>query len=131
MERIMKIATVTGFIGQDPTIKVVGDKQTKLASFTVGSSGYAGKGRGDDGGDYETTWFRIQVWGQQADYVEKSFNKGDTVEVVGDITHSKWVKDDGTEQRNLDIKASHVKVLKKKNADVSKTAVVDTSDIPF
>ena len=126
----MKIATVTGYIGQDPRINTIGEKQTKLASFTVGSSGYVGQGKGDNGSNYETTWFKVNVWGQQADYVESNFKKGDSVEVVGEIRHSKFVTKDGDEQRSIEIKASHTKIIKKKEVE-GNVAPVSVGDIPF
>ena len=127
----MKVATITGFVGQEPKVVPYGNEGKKFMIFTVGSSAYAGKAKGDDGGDYETTWFKIKVFGRDATYLESNLAKGDTVALSGDLRHDKYTNKEGVEVRSIEVNALKVEIVKKKIIEAPVSAPVSASDIPF
>lgn len=60
----------------------------------------------------ETTWFRVTIWGQQAETVNQYVQKGKQVLVVADrIEASAYVGQDGTPRANLQVTARTVRFL--------------------
>ncbi|TLN12112.1 single-stranded DNA-binding protein, partial [bacterium] len=66
----------------------------------------------------ETTWFRISVWGKQAETTNQYLKKGSMVLVDGRLTADPktggpriWKKQDGTEGASFEISANSVRFL--------------------
>jgi len=66
----------------------------------------------------ETTWFRVSVWGRQAETTNEYLSKGRKVLVEGQITPDRntggprlWTAQDGTVRASFEIKADSVRFL--------------------
>jgi len=90
----------------------------------------------------ETTWFRITVWGQQAESVKQYVQKGKQVLVIGDrIEANAFVGKDGQARASLDVTARTVRFLSGREEGSSGErgeyysdnfeAPSDVDDIPF
>lgn len=67
--------TVEGIIARDPEVKLFGDKKKVTFSIPVNS-----RFKKD-----HTEWFRVEAWGQQAEFVERYMTKGRTAIVTGEL----------------------------------------------
>lgn len=97
---------VTGRIGQDPTVKQVGQNQSSVLEFSVAVNSKKGQ-------QESTQWYRIAVWGQnRINALQQLIRKGTLVYVSGDLTASVYVSKQSNEPMvALDINADKVECL--------------------
>ncbi len=71
---------LVGNLGRDPELRYT-PQGTAVCSFTMASN----ERRRDKSGEQQdvTTWFRVTVWGKQAETVSKYLTKGRSVYVEG------------------------------------------------
>lgn len=102
---------IIGNLGNDPEMRYApsGDAVT---SFSVATS----KTWTKDGQKQEkTVWWRVSVWGPQAEPCSKYLAKGRQVMVVGEVEEPRVFTDkSGNARAALEIKASQVKFLGQK-----------------
>lgn len=79
--------TLIGRLTKDVEFKVVGDKQTELAQFTVATDTHTGKDR------KETYFANCKAWGKTAEIADRFLRKGHLTAVEGRITEESWDKD--------------------------------------
>lgn len=103
--------TLAGNLGADPTMKFTPDGKA-VTTFSVATSA-----RKD-----ETVWFRVSVWGAQAETAEKYLKKGAKVLVEGRLqadaaTGSPHVfeRKDGTWGASFEVTADNVRFLSGKD----------------
>ena len=107
--------TIVGNLGRDPEMRYTpnGQAVTNLSVATnrqyTTSSGERVK---------ETVWFRVSVWGRQAETCNQYLNTGSQVLVEGRITPDKetggpriWTRNDGTPGANFEISGERVVFL--------------------
>lgn len=103
--------TLIGNVGTDPHTRVVGDQQTKVASFSLATTERY-KDRNGETKDI-TDWHNIVVWGKLADIVEKWVQKGSQLYVCGKIRTEEYEKD-GVKKYATKIIANEIKLLGRK-----------------
>ena len=91
----MNTITVVGRLGSDPTTQAVG--QNTVCKFSLADSERASKDK-----EY-TTWYNVEVWGKQGEYVQAYIKKGDPVFVSGTLRNESYEKQDGTKGATLKI----------------------------
>lgn len=93
-------AQFTGNVTNEPQVREVGDKKTRLLELNVAVNHDK---KNKDTGDYErtgdTTWITVKLWGDRA---SEQFGKGDLVEYAGTIVEKHFTRKDGTEGRRLE-----------------------------
>jgi single-strand DNA-binding protein len=99
---------VVGNLGRDPELRYT-PQGTAVCSFTMASN----ERRRDKGGEQQdvTTWFRVTVWGKQAETVSKYLAKGRSVYVEGRLHVEEWTDRDGKARHTLEVNASDVQFL--------------------
>ena len=120
-----------GNLGRDPEMRYTADGKP-VTSFSVATSR---KFRDRD----ETTWFRISVWGNQAEACNQYLHKGSKVLVEGRITPDPnsggpkvYQKKDGTWAGSFDGYADMVGFLTAKSEDTnSNETSIEDDEIPF
>jgi len=67
------------------------------------------------GGEWqdETLWFKIKIWGNQAESASQFLSKGKACLVAGRFEIENWTNRDGKEMTTLVITANEVKFLEK------------------
>ncbi len=136
---------IAGNLGKDPEMRYAtnGDAVT---SFSVATS----RKYTDKGGNKveETTWFRVSVWGKQAETCNQYLKKGRAVLVEGRLNADKatggprtYTRQDGTTGTSFEITAESVRFLSSGQRDGDtgalggQTAVhdapTDEENIPF
>ena len=136
--------TILGNLGGTPEMKYLGDG-TAVTNFSMATTESWGSGNDRK---TETTWWRVAVFGRQAESVNQYLYKGSKVLVTGRMSIDKetggpriWSRTDGTPGANFELRANSVKFLNSK-AEGEALAAADTSggggnsrveedDIPF
>jgi single-strand DNA-binding protein len=99
---------VVGNLGRDPEMRYT-PQGTAVCSFTVASN----ERRKDKAGEQQdvVTWFRVTVWGKQAETAAKYLTKGRQVYVEGRLHVEEWTDRDGKQRHTLEVNASDVRFL--------------------
>lgn len=128
---------IVGYLGRDPEMRYT-PQGTAVCNFSVATT----EKKGDD---EITTWFRVQVWGKQAENVNQYLSKGSQVYVDGRLKQDEYTDKEGNKRTTLEVNASDVRFLSKSEKaaaagggeterirkDAGLPAVDDDSEIPF
>ncbi len=97
--------TLVGNLGKDPEMRE-SKSNSKLTTFTLATSR---RFKGKDGEWSEKTeWHKVVCFGHTAEYVNKSFNKGDRLFVSGEISYHQYEGKDGEKRISCEIIAQKV-----------------------
>ncbi|MFL6208292.1 MAG: single-stranded DNA-binding protein [Pyrinomonadaceae bacterium] len=99
---------VVGNLGRDPELRYT-PQGTPLCTFSIASN----ERRKTSAGEQQdvTTWFRVTVWGRQAETVAQYLTKGKSVFVEGRLHVEEWTDKDGKPRHTLELNASDVQFL--------------------
>ncbi|HVF57050.1 MAG TPA: single-stranded DNA-binding protein [Pyrinomonadaceae bacterium] len=99
---------VVGNLGRDPEMRYT-PQGTAVCSFSIASN----ERRKDKSGEQQdlTTWFKVTVWGRQAETVSKYLSKGRSVYVEGRLHVEEWTDKEGKPRHTLEINASDVQFI--------------------
>jgi single-strand DNA-binding protein len=82
---------------------------TPVCTFSVATNE---KRRGREGEQQDvTTWFRVTVWGRQAETASKYLTKGRSVYVEGRLHVDEWTDKQGKTRFTLEVNATDVQFL--------------------
>lgn len=99
---------VVGHLGRDPEMRYTPSGRP-VTNFSVATT----RRWTDQNGQQQekTTWFRVAVWGKQAEMCNQYLSKGRLVLVEGDIDASAWQGQDGQPRASLELRAWTVRFL--------------------
>jgi len=107
--------TIVGYLGNDPEMRFTTSGQA-VTSFSVATSNSYTNNAGQKVD--ETTWFRISVWGAQAESCKQYLSKGRPVLVVGRLRPDPqsgnprtFTRNDGTIGASYEVTAQNVRFL--------------------
>lgn len=100
--------TVVGNLGKDPELRYT-PQGNAVCNFSVATN----EKRRDKGGDLQdvTTWFRITLWGKQAENASKYLTKGSPIYVEGRLRVEEWSDRDGKTRYTLDVQATDMQFI--------------------
>jgi len=98
--------TVTGWVAKDPELRVTADK-TEWTSLRVASTPRRRRADGE-WTDGKTEWFEVKAWGELAQNITKSVEKGHPVVVTGRLSTDEWQTNEGADRKNLVIHAQAI-----------------------
>jgi single-strand DNA-binding protein len=125
---------VVGNLGKDPEMRYIPSGQA-VTNFNVATSRQY---PGSDGQLVkETIWFRVAVWGKQAESCNQYLKKGSKVLVEGRLTPDPatggpmlWTRQDGTATSSYEINASTVRFLSSRGeSDTSQGGGFDAAPV--
>ena len=97
----MNFIFIAGRLGSDPETRFTPSGK-KVTNFRVASSS-------KKGGEEETTWYRITVWGEQFDKMISFLKKGSAVMIQGELHKPKIFNDrDNQPQVSLDVTVHNI-----------------------
>ncbi len=99
---------VVGHLGRDPELRYTPSGQA-VCSFSVATTRRWTDRSGQD--QEKTTWFRVSVWGKQAESCHQFLKKGRLVLVEGEVDASSWMGQDGQPRASLELSARNVRFL--------------------
>lgn len=129
--------TLVGNLGQDPEMRYTPSGQA-VCNMTVATDQRYTNGDGEK--IEKTTWFRVTVWGKQAENCHKYLHKGRQVMVEGrliadDYGNPKiWQKSDGSPAASFEVNAQTVRFLGSPNGaseNSAGSAPEEDDEIPF
>lgn len=126
--------TLVGACGQDPELKYSSSGNGYL-KFSVATS----QNRQVNGEwQSETTWFRVTVFGKQAESLAERLSKGSKVFVKGPVKLSEWEGQDGQKRASLEVIGMVVRSLSSTSDQPTSSpsknqspGQLDDDDIPF
>ena len=106
--------TIAGVLGQDPTMKYFPNGQAVTNISVAANHTY----KNNDGETIrKTIWFRVAVYGKQAESVNQYLRKKSKVLVIGRLNADEsgnpkiWTRQDGTSGASFEVTAEVVKFL--------------------
>jgi len=134
---------LVGNLGRDPELRYT-PQGTPVCSFTVATN----EKRKDRAGEMQdvTTWFRVTLWGRQAETASQYLTKGRPVYIEGRLRLEEYTDKDGNKRQSLEVNASdihfiggrgdesHPSVSTSKSSTTdqqSRDAELSDDDIPF
>ncbi|MGO1543018.1 MAG: single-stranded DNA-binding protein [Gulosibacter sp.] len=97
--------TVTGTLGTDPELKVVGDKLSRT-TFRMACSERRRTEDGQRWEDSHTNWYSVTCFGRLAENVKGSLEKGQRVIVSGKLRIRTYTRDDNSQGTQVEIIAN-------------------------
>ncbi len=110
MNKIMLIGNLT----RDPETRVVNgyNGETSVCSFTIAVNSRRRNQQNTDGQQQDDAqFFRISVWGRQADAAQRYLAKGRKVFVSGELTARTYQANDGSTRVSLEVRADDYEFL--------------------
>lgn len=99
---------IVGYLGRDPELRYT-PQGSAVCNFTIATT----ERRKDKNGEWQdaTTWFRVTVWGKQAETVNQYLTKGKQVFVEGRLRQDEYTDRDGNKRQTLEVSATDVQFL--------------------
>jgi len=107
MASLSKVILI-GNLGSDPEMRFTPDGKP-VTSFRMATNRRYTTSSGES--REETDWFRITVWGKQAEQCNQSLTKGRQVYVEGRLHARSWEGQDGQVRTSLEVTADRVLFL--------------------
>ena len=106
--------TVVGNLGKDPELRYT-PQGNAVCNFSVATN----EKRRDKSGEMQdvTTWFRITLWGKQAENASKYLTKGSPIYIEGRLKVEEWADRDGKNRYTLDVQATDMQFLGNNRSD--------------
>ncbi len=99
---------IVGHLGRDQEMRYT-PQGTAVSNFSIATT----EKRKDRSGEMQeiTTWFRVSVWGKQAESISQYLLKGRQVYVEGRLRTEEYTDRDGNKRISLEVTASDVQLL--------------------
>ena len=129
MATLNKIILI-GNLGSDPEMRYTPDGKS-VTSFSMATN-YRYTTSGGDNRE-ETDWFRVTVWGRQAEQVNQFLSKGQQAYVEGRLHARTWQGQDGQTRTSLEVTANRVLFLGRAagTAALPDEGDISPDDLPF
>lgn len=100
--------TIVGNLGRDPELRYT-PQGNAVCNFSVATN----EKRRDKNGEMQdvTTWFRITLWGKQAETASKFLTKGSPVYIEGRLRVEEWTDRDGKNRYTIDVNATDMQFI--------------------
>lgn len=99
---------LVGNLGRDPELRYT-PQGTPVCSFTIATN----EKRKDRAGEMQdvTTWFRVTLWGRQAEAASQYLTKGRPVYIEGRLRVEEWTDRDGRQRYTLEVHATDMQFV--------------------
>jgi len=99
---------LVGNLGRDPELRYT-PQGTPVCSFTLATN----ERRKDRAGENQdvTTWFRVTLWGRQAETASQYLSKGRPVYIEGRLRMEEWTDKDGKQRYTLEVNATDMQFI--------------------
>jgi single-strand DNA-binding protein len=103
---------IVGNLGRDPELRYT-PQGTAVCSFSLATN----EKRKDRAGEFQsiTTWFRVTLWGKQAENANKFLTKGNPVYIEGRLRTEEWTDRDGKARTSLEVQATDMQFIGSRN----------------
>ena len=101
--------TIVGYLGRDPELRYT-PSGTAVCDFSVATTERKSKRDGEEGEEI-TTWFRVNMWGRQAELANQYLQKGRLVYVEGRLSQREYTDRDGNKRTSLDVHGTDMRFI--------------------
>lgn len=120
--------TIVGYLGRDPELKHTPQGHA-VCKFSVATTEKRKNAQGE--AEELTTWFRVTVWGRQAELANEYLSKGRQVYLEGRLRLEEYVDREGHTRISPEVTALDIQFLGQRNeAELSGTDSVTLSAAP-
>jgi single-strand DNA-binding protein len=100
--------TIVGNLGRDPELRYT-PQGNAVCNFSMATN----EKRRDKGGEAQdvTTWFRVTLWGKQAETASKYLTKGSPIYIEGRLRVEEWNDRDGKSRYTLEVHATDMQFI--------------------
>jgi single-strand DNA-binding protein len=117
--------TVVGNLGREPELRYT-PQGNAVCNFSIATN----EKKRDKSGEFQdvTTWFRVTLWGKQAENASKYLTKGSPVYIEGRLRVDEWTDRDGNNRYTLEVQGTDMQFLSggARNEEFSSDAGSDT-----
>ena len=99
---------LVGNLGKDPELRYT-PQGTAVCSFSMATN----EKRRDKSGEFQNiaTWFKVTLWGNQAETASKYLTKGRPVYIEGRLRIEEWTDRDGNNRQSLEVNGTDMQFL--------------------
>lgn len=99
---------IVGNLGRDPELRYT-PQGNAVCNFSMATN----EKKRDKAGEMQdvTTWFRVTLWGKQAENASKYLTKGSPVYIEGRLRVEDWTDRDGKERYTLEVQGTDMQFL--------------------
>lgn len=110
---------LVGNLGRDPELKYT-TQGTPVCNFTMATN----EKRKDKSGEFQdvVTWFRVTLWGRQAETASQYLTKGRPVYIEGRLRVEEWTDRDSKPRFTLEVHATDMQFIGGARSDESPSA---------
>lgn len=120
---------LVGNLGSDPEMRYTPNGKA-VTSFSLATNRRYTTSAGES--REETDWYRISVWGRQAEQCNQFLSKGKQVYVEGRLHARQWEGQDGQTRTSLEVAAERVLFLGRRAAtSLPEEGELEPEDLPF
>lgn len=130
---------LVGNLGRDPELRYT-PQGTPVCDFSLATN----EKRKDKSGEVQdqTTWFKVTLWGRQAETASQYLSKGRPIYIEGRLRQEEWTDRDGKTRTTLEVHATDMQFIgggKSEDKEQARAAaagagphpIPDDDDIPF
>ena len=105
---------LVGNLGRDPELRYT-PQGTPVCNFTVATN----EKRKDRAGEMQdvTTWFRVTLWGRQAETASQYLTKGRPIYIEGRLRLDEYTDRDGNKRQTLEVNATDIHFIGSSRGD--------------
>lgn len=118
---------IVGHLGGNPELKYM-QNGNAVCNFSVAVS-ESWRDKNTNENRERTTWYRVAVWGPQAEHCNTYLGKGSQVMVIGNVSARGYMSN-GEAKASLDLRANSVRFLSKSENN-NQPLQADGDNIPF
>lgn len=100
---------IVGYLGRKPELRHT-PSGTAVADMSLATTERR-RARGAAEPEESTTWFRVTLWGQQAEAAAQYLDKGTLVFVEGRVTLRAWTDRDGNPRTSLEVNGTDLRFI--------------------
>jgi len=100
--------TIVGYLGRDPELRYT-PQGTAVCNLSVATTEKRRNARGET--EEHTIWFRVSVWGRQAEVAAEYLAKGRQVYVEGRLRLEEYTDREGNPRTSAEVNASDIHFL--------------------
>jgi single-strand DNA-binding protein len=99
---------VVGYLGRDPELRYT-PQGTPVCDFSIATT----ERRKDKSGEFQdhTTWFRVSLFGRQAEVASQYLSKGRQVYIEGSLSQREYTDKEGNARTSLEIRGSDLQFI--------------------
>ncbi|MFL6274620.1 MAG: single-stranded DNA-binding protein [Blastocatellia bacterium] len=99
---------IVGYLGRDPELRYT-PQGTPVCDFSIATT----ERRKDKSGEFQdhTTWFRVSLFGRQAEVASQYLSKGRQVYIEGSLSQREYTDKEGNARTSLEVRGSDLQFI--------------------